>query len=124
MDERKRDNRVGGVLCPSATNSTSLRRSMRGTRLWLAAVAILVFGAALWAAASRPIPQDPIEAHRLADGVLYPELVAAMNDFTSQHGRPNDLGHFHKFQADDVERIKLVRQKFAEWSRVMEQAGY
>jgi hypothetical protein len=64
------------------------------------------------------------EAHQRADSILWPLLVAAMNEYGQAHGGPNTPGHLDRVDAKDVERIQKVRLAFREWSKAMEQAGY
>ncbi len=64
------------------------------------------------------------EAHRRADSILWPQLVATMNEYGMAHGGPNTPGHLDRIDAKDVERIKKVREAFREWSKAMAAGGF
>jgi len=74
--------------------------------------------------AARTLSEEAIDAHRRADGILYPRVMAAMNEFALDHGYPNDPGHFEKVHAQDAEHIRAVRESFKAWNEAMKQAGY
>lgn len=95
--------------------------SERSRQLGRFLAAALMF--CLLATAARP-PVDSIDAHRRADGILYPRVMAAMNEFAFDHGSPNDPGHFDKLGTQDVEHIRAVRETFKAWNEAMKQAGY
>jgi hypothetical protein len=86
--------------------------------------AALMFSVLLTLATAAKLPVDGIDAHRRADGILYPLLTAAMNEFALDHGGPNDPGHFDKLRTQDIEHIRAVRETFKAWDQAMKQAGY
>jgi len=87
---------------------------------WLA-IALLLTGILLTAS---KVPLDRKEAHRRADAVLYPLLIAAMNDYGLNHGDPNGPGHLDRMDAKDKERLKTLREAFYTWDEAIRQAGY
>jgi len=87
-------------------------------RIWLALAALAAF------AAAANLPQEARDAHRRGDEILYPRLVAAMNEYSLGHGLVIDPGHFQKLDAKDVERIRAVRETFRAWDEAMKAAGY
>ncbi len=58
---------------------------------------VLIVAAALAA----KLPLDSSEAHKRADGILYPRLVADLNEFALGHGSIEDRGHFDKLDKQD-----------------------
>lgn len=82
-----------------------------------AAIVFLAFG-------SEPIPQEPAEAHRYADRVLYPKLVGAFNEFSMYHGNPDGVGHFNKLNKDDIPRVREMKKAFDAWYEAMKRGGY
>jgi hypothetical protein len=86
---------------------------------WLA---IFLFAAVIFAATK--IHLDSKEAHKQADSVLYPLLIAAMNDYGLNHGGVNDPGHLDKIDAKDKKRVEAVREAFKAWDGTIKQAGY
>jgi hypothetical protein len=90
-------------------------------RFRLATAVLFLAGWVSWLVSGAVIDR---EAHRRADSILWPLLVAAMNEYGQTHGGPNQPGHLDALDAKDIERIKNVRQAFREWSKAMEQAGY
>jgi hypothetical protein len=76
------------------------------------------------AAIAARLPFDRIEVHKRADAVLWPQFIAASNEYALNHGGPNDPGHFEKLSAKDVQNIRAVRETFAAWNEAMKQAGY
>lgn len=99
------------------------RRALIDTCIGLLPVAVaLLLVAALFGA----IPQDSIEAHRYADGVLAPRFHAAFNDWNYQHPQDNagPWSHCQKFDAGDAKRWKLVRESFKALDEAMQRAGY
>jgi hypothetical protein len=82
---------------------------------------ILIFVAALVASI---VPLDSREAHKKADAIYYPLLIAAMNEYGLNHGGPNDPGHLDKIAAKDLRNIHSVREAYKNWNDAMKQAGY
>jgi hypothetical protein len=70
------------------------------------------------------IPSDAKQAHKEADAILHPLLVAAMNDFSLHHGGIDDPGHLDKIDAQDKVRIQAFRDAFHKWDDAMKKAGY
>lgn len=67
----------------------------------------------------------PREAHERADGVLWPTLVAGMNDWAETHMQEfNHKGHFDKLDAADHARVERIRSDFRAWNDAMREAGY
>jgi hypothetical protein len=81
-------------------------------------------GAAVTGDLDLKVPEDPVEAHRLADGVLLPRLAADLNVFVIGHGRMEEVGHFGQHRAQDDEAVVAVVKAFGEWKKGMERAGY
>lgn len=84
------------------------------------AIVVLFIAAAIAA----KIPLDATEAHREADAVLYPRLVAVMNEFALGHGTLETPGHLNKLNAQDVERWKATRAAWKNLDEAMKRAGY
>jgi hypothetical protein len=82
---------------------------------------ILIFVAAL---IGTTLPLDSRECHQKADAVLYPLLIAAMNEYALNHGGINDPGHLDKIAAKDLRNIHSVREAYKNWNDAMKQAGY
>jgi hypothetical protein len=93
----------------------------------VAAIALLLLLAVVVLVVRAGVPQDAVEAHKYACGVLLPRFVAALNDWHYQHpqDRPGQAWeHCEKFCAKDAARWKLVRESFRELDAAMRRAGY
>ena len=64
------------------------------------------------------------EAHRRADTVFYPELVARMNDWSISHGDPAASGHYQKFDSADKKRLDAARKAWKDFDQAWKDAGY
>lgn len=102
----------------------ALLLSERAQKVRRFVAALLMLSLLLTMAIASKLPVDSVDAHRRADGILYPRFMAAMNEFALDHGEPNDPGHFDKLHTQDVEHIRAVRETFKAWDQAMKQAGY
>jgi hypothetical protein len=100
---------------------TALLIAERASKVGRFLAAVLMFSFLLTAG---KLPDDSVDAHRRADAILYPRVMAAMNEFALDHGSSNDPGHFDKLASHDIEHIRAVRETFKAWDQAMKQAGY
>jgi hypothetical protein len=68
-------------------------------------------------------------SHSEADGIHWPRLMAAMNEFWRDHpkdreGEQHAWEHVRKLDRGDLERFKVVDDAFKTWRDAMKRAGY
>lgn len=96
------------------------------TAAYCSLAAAFIVLAILTAGRAESIPYDAVEAHKYADGVLFPRFHAALNDWHYQHpqdraGKPWE--HCGRLDAGDVKRWQLLRESFQALDAAMKRAG-
>jgi hypothetical protein len=94
------------------------------TLLIVALYSLLVVSAV--AEAHTEVPADPTNAHLWADGVAFPTMQAAVNEYWRLHPADKSAAFDHVRGVDvkDLERGRAARESAETWAKAMKRAGY